>query len=106
MKLLKPNAQRGKIARLLFIILLIAEAGSLFAEFIQYNMLNQIDNGQEVLFDEAERMDIIYRLANLFCFLIIIASFIALIFWFRRAYYNLHIMTKNLKHGEGWAAGG
>ena len=37
--------------------------------------------------------------------LVYIVSGIMFIRWFRRAYFNLHIVVNNLSFSEGWAAG-
>jgi dolichol kinase len=38
-------------------------------------------------------------------FIFMILTMVFFIRWFRRAYFNLHLRTKNLQHTEGWAAG-
>ena len=101
MKTLKPNQKRAMIAIILKWFSLILETISLI--YLLFSILF---------------VDILITNDTLFSFFIDIStpliitvitinilSLIAMILWFKRAYYNLHQKVTNLSYGVGWAVG-
>ena len=73
----------------------------------QYILLSDVQNGQEnpdmSLIETSDMLRSTITVANL---LLVILSIVFFIMWFRRAYYNLHLLPwNNARHTEGWAAG-
>ncbi len=106
MKTLRPNDKRGRIARISLLILVVAKLACIFVDYIQYDLLMNVANGNYVSMEEAERSDNIHQAVYILSIIVFVVAFIFLIQWFRRAYYNLHTQVNVLKYGDGWAAGG
>lgn len=103
---LRPNAERAKAATLLIWIVLAAQVVSLVSSLLQYDLLNDLQTGVAVDEDTIAFNDL---RETIFAFLSTVASIVSLVMfirWFRRAYFNLHLRAKGLRHTEGWAAGG
>lgn len=100
MTVLKPNAERSKIAIIMIIVVVVLEIISMLSDVMQYEMI-QIGFTME----EAENNDLRQRIIALFFLIAFIISIITYIRWFRRAYFNLHLRVKHLEFTEGWAAG-
>ncbi|WP_263008871.1 DUF4328 domain-containing protein [Chryseobacterium suipulveris] len=105
MKNLRPNEQRAKNAIILIWIILGLEIISLISGFSQYSLLQSAVNGSEISEAAADSNDNRESLIGIVFILTCIVSVVTFIMWFRRAYFNLHQMIRNLSHDESWAAG-
>ncbi len=98
----KDNKQRAKTAIILIWIVFAIEIVSIISDFFQYQLLQSgnISTGEASSNDSRQQL-----IAGIY-FIAYIISGITFILWFRRAYFNLHLISRNLKYTEGWAAGG
>lgn len=102
--MLRPNKDRSNR---LILVLWIYTACTLLesvSDISQYFLLKRIEAGN---FDmrEIDANDTRQSIVGIVMVLVYIGVAIVFIQWFRRAYYNLHQLSKNLSFGEGWAAG-
>jgi hypothetical protein len=89
-ELLRSNQKRAKVAVVFILTAFVLNAISyIYGDVAEY--------------DEVSYGDLLI-LFDLFAVLIIVVSTITFIRWFRRAYYNLHLLTE-CKYTDGWAAG-
>lgn len=102
---LRPNTQRAKNAVLLIWIVLILTALSLVSSLMQYDLLNSADPEYGVDFEAAQRNDLRESIIASLSLIALIISVVTFLQWFRRAYYNLHQISDQLKYAEGWAVG-
>lgn len=102
---LKPNGQRAKTLITLIWIVLGLEVISLVSSGLQYNLLQTVSYGGEITNEAATANDLREQIVGILYLIAYIASGIAFIMWFRRAYFNLHCRVKGLSFSEGWAAG-
>lgn len=86
-------------------IVLAMEVISLFSNYFQYDLLNQVSDGNPLLMDDANANDSRVQLIAVLYLMVFIVSGITFIMWFRRAYFNLHNRVDFLEYSEGWAAG-
>lgn len=86
-------------------IILGLEIISLISGFSQYSLLQSAVNGSEISEAAADSNDNRESLIGIVSILTCIVSVVTFIMWFRRAYFNLHQMIRNLSHDESWAAG-
>jgi hypothetical protein len=105
MENLKPNGQRAKNAITLIWIVLAFEIVALISGYLQYDLLQTVANGGEILTETATANDNREQIIAILYMIAFIVSAITFIQWFRRAYYNLHLKVNHLSHTEGWAAG-
>jgi len=105
MEELRPNEQRASIAIVLIWLVSLMEGISLFSNWLQYDFLDQVANGIEIVPGAAEANDMRVSAIAITYLVVYIISVITFILWFRRAYYNLHLTGENLSFSEGWAAG-
>ena len=102
MKLLRPNNKRAKTAIVLIWIVLGLEVVSIISNYMQYNMVKDILIGVEYTDKELELNDTRERLVGLVYIIAWLSSGITFIMWFRRAYYNLGLLTKT-EYKDSWA---
>ncbi len=105
MKDLKPNERRAKNAITLIWVILALEVASLISAYLQYNLLYTFENGGWVSPKSADVNDLRELVISITYMVMFIISAVFFIQWFRRAYFNLHLLVKPLSHTEGWAAG-
>jgi hypothetical protein len=101
---LKPNAQRAKVATIIFTIIIVLDILMIISDFLQIGLLNRIQLG-DFTNAEAESNDLRQTILAVIYIAFIITSIVTLILWFRRAYNNLHQLSSRMEYGEGWAAG-
>jgi len=101
---LRPNSERAKNAIVLLYLVLIMDIISLISGYMQYSLLGRMANGNFTMV-EAEMNDLRETLVAIIYAIMMIVSAVFFIRWFRRAYYNLHQLSKRLQYSEGWAAG-
>ncbi|MBF7091544.1 DUF4328 domain-containing protein [Flavobacterium sp. ALJ2] len=102
---LRPNGQRAKNAILLIWIILSLKIVSLISSFLQYDMIQTAAAGGTISTDVANANDSREQVIGIIYLIAYVVSGVTFIQWFRRAYFNLHIITRPLSHTEGWAAG-
>lgn len=105
MENLRPNKKRARIAIVFIWIIFGIQILSLFSSFFQYIHLNDVSVGKFISEESANLNDLRETIIGFTHIIIFIISGIVFIRWFRRAYYNLHLVVDNLNHTEGWAAG-
>jgi hypothetical protein len=105
MKTLKPNEQRSKNAITLIWIVLTVEIIACISNYFQVNLLQSVLNGGFISDADADSNDTRQQLIAILFLIVYITSAVTFIQWFRRAYFNLHILVKGLSNTEGWAAG-
>lgn len=102
---MKDNSQRAKIAMILIGIVLLFDILTFGSSYLQFELLERVHGGLDYTDDELETNDLREGIVGLGAFVVYIISVVTFIMWFRRAYFNLHTIGKNLLHKEGWAAG-
>lgn len=103
--MLRPNQKRSEIAIILIWICLIVNLISLFSSYLQYGLLTQLSRGVQISSHILEQNDSREQVIGYVTLIVSIISAVTFIQWFRRAYFNLHILVPNLAFAEGWAAG-
>ena len=102
---LLPNAQRARIAIIMIWVVLGSQIVSCISDFLQLMLLTTVLNGNDYDMATLDANDTRQTIIAVLNFGLLIASAVTFIQWFRRAYYNLHIMDNNLRFTEGWASG-
>lgn len=105
MKALRKNDERARLAVLMLYVMVALEAVSIVSSYLQYNLLVDMRNGVFVSQDQLEANDSREQIIAIVYLIAFIISIITFIQWFRRAYFNLHLRSTQLRHSEGWAAG-
>jgi len=105
MKPLRDNQQRAKIAVVFIFIVMFLDAVSAISSFLQYQLLSSLQSGVFVSESQANQNDLRESVIGIIYLIVNLASAVVFIRWFRRAYFNLHLRTNNLRFSEGWAAG-
>jgi hypothetical protein len=102
---LRRNDKRAKTLH--FTILSVVAIHVIYLVFLglQYNIVQAIMNGEIVSNENIIANDFRVFFISWSGVLGSAIFMIVFIFWFRRAYYNLHLLAKNLTYSEGWAAG-
>jgi len=105
MKTLRPNVQRSKNAIIFIWIVLVLELILCVSNYFQLNLLQSISDGGYISPSEADANDNRQLIIAVLYTIVVTISAVTFIQWFRRAYFNLHILVKGLSNTEGWAAG-
>lgn len=105
MELLRPNQQRAKLAILFVWAVFGIKMIVLISDVMQYSLLKSMVNGELVTEQEKIANDVREAIISLFYLVIFIGSIITFIQWFRRAYFNLGLLSNNLSTTDGWASG-
>ena len=105
MKNLKPNGKRAKIAIMLIWTVLTVEIISILSDYLQYDLLQTVINGEQISNETATANDLRQKIIAIIYLVTYLISGFTFIRWFRRAYYNLHLKAEVLSFTEGWAAG-
>ena len=109
MKKLRDNRERAKNAITLLWIGIAAVVLGMFIEIYEVKFLFDLKNGdyQDLIYMADNQMGLL-AFVGVLGLLVLGASITCWVFfirWFRRAYYNMHILRKGLRYGEGMAAG-
>lgn len=110
--MLRDNANRAKEAINALWVTFGFQFILIFSDLQELFLINEIENiantgGNALLLQEkADTIDVMVRIVAIVSIIITIVTGILFIRWFRRAYYNLHLLKKHLTYTEGWAAGG
>jgi hypothetical protein len=102
---LRPNGQRATTAIMFLYISIAVAAISFISSFFQWQLLDDFKNGIDFSMGRAEANDQRESIIAIIYAVVYIFSVVYFIRWFRRAYFNLHQRSNQLKYTEGWAAG-
>lgn len=109
MKKLRDNRERAKNAITLLWVAIGAVVLGMLIEIYQVKVLFEIRDGdyQNLLYIADNQMGVLAVLGVLGLIVLgaMITCYVFFIRWFRRAYFNMHLLRKNLRYGEGMAAG-
>jgi hypothetical protein len=105
METLRPNQQRAKATIILLWIVLCLDILSAISDLMQYHLLQDAANGITVTEEEASANDLREMIIGIVYMVAYFSCGIVFLYWFRRAYYNLHQRASVLSYTEGWAAG-
>ncbi|WP_192347076.1 DUF4328 domain-containing protein [Algoriphagus sp. Y33] len=105
MKKFRDNQERGKWAKIGLSLAITLTVILTVSNIFQLELLLRWSSGAEVDMFEAEMNDTRQEIIVIVYFLCMILAAISFLFWFRRAYFNLHQKLKTLEFNEGWAVG-
>lgn len=103
---LRPNQARAQYALWAILLLILIKVIAVVTYYSQYHLLDQWMIGADIDFQAAETNDRRVWIVGIADVVVRLLTIITVIFWFRRAYFNLHLRFQHLKYSEGWAAGG
>lgn len=104
MNTIRPNQERAGYAILFAKISLLSYFANIGLAFFLYKSTSGVlDSG--AIDDHYVIFIKMYAVVNIISLIIFVLFIIFFLQWFRRAYFNLHMLTPNLKFTEGWAAG-
>lgn len=104
--MLRNNQGRAQLARLVFLLLALNALGIVLLSSLGLNQpdWNTAEAGLSSTFTSA--LYYLYSFLSLGYVVLLVASYIVLIMWMRRAYYNLHQRPDiHPEYSDGWAAG-
>jgi hypothetical protein len=99
---MRPNQQRARTAIILIWVVLGMQVASDICGLVNLSVLT----GGGATEEEVVLLQGLVGLLAIATGGVTIASAVTYIRWFRRAYYNLHLVDNTLRYSEGWAAGG
>jgi len=103
--MLRNNQGRTRKARLVFLLLMLASGGLVVLSMVAQS-LPDWDADSDSASSTTNIISFLYGLVLLSYYACIAASYVVLIMWLRRAYYNLHQLPNiRPEFSEGWAAG-
>ncbi len=103
LKKIKPNDSRARLAQTFIWIVMILNIISVYSSYMQYNLLSDFQNNEEITDAMLTSNDFREQLLAIVYFLVFITSGIIFIRWFQRAYFNLSKITF-CEHSDDWAA--
>jgi hypothetical protein len=103
---LRPNDKRARNTITMIWIMLFLEFCMLGSSYLQYQLLQLVDEGEQFELSVFEANDLREKVIGILYTACYIISGVIFIQWFRRAYYNLGLLGVKLEHTNGWAAGG
>ncbi|WP_116106563.1 DUF4328 domain-containing protein [Lewinella sp. IMCC34191] len=102
---LRPNDRRAYHAITLLYLALALQLLIIVSAAAELFLLNEFEQGTDVDPTLIDMADTSYAVAGMGYLCVLVASAFTFIRWFRRAYFNLHLLPVRVDHGEGWAAG-
>lgn len=102
---LRENDSRSKRTILLIWIVTALEAINGILSYLRFNLLDGFFDDDEFIESDFVFLDNLDSIFTIVYMAILVISGIFFIQWFRRAYFNLHLVSTNLKSSEGWASG-
>ena len=102
---LRPNAQRARNAIALLWVMLVMEVLMLAVNYRYLGLMQRMQGGEVLDESTVTSGEAFLGVVALLYVAAFVFAAITFIQWFRRAYFNLHLLTPLLQHGEGWAAG-
>ncbi len=103
---LRDNGQRGRLVKKLIIILLVLIPLGMLFTYMQVGLYERTLTGDFTGIQEKQWSDLRVMLVGLATAVVNLSLIIYFIQWFRRAYFNLHMLHHPVIFTEGWAAGG
>jgi len=100
-KTLKANDQRSKIVIILLWIVMVIEIVSLISNYFEWNLIQKAALGNYISYEEASANDTRQQIIAIIYMIAYTISAVTFILWFRRAYYNLHLMVNGLTFPDG-----
>lgn len=98
------NSKRAKIVVFVFWALIFIDIVGLYSGYLEIQLLESIQAGAIVTLEEADVSDTRQQIIGIMQLIGYIASAITFLYWFRRAYGNLHrVKVIGLEHEEKWA---
>lgn len=104
MEELRPNAQRGKLAIASIWAMICANLISMLLGFLMSFIVLQITRGSD--YDMTDYYYAVFYITRFISFVylaVLITSIVMIIRWFRRAYYNLNVLTNESAYDDSWA---
>ena len=101
----RPNDARANKAMALIWIILTLEIVSFISGFMQMELLQVVADGGSISEESATLNDTREQVVGIVYLIAFVISAYMFIQWFRRAYFNLHLLSNKLSFSEGWAAG-
>ncbi len=103
---LKDNSQRAQWATWSFWVFGIVLSLFVISGFLQLNLYERIYSGEPYTNEEVHANGFRHLVVMILYLLFYVATVVFFIMWFRRAYYNLHLISpETMSYSEGWAAG-
>jgi len=103
--MLRNNQDRARRARLVFLLLTLLAGGLVVLSLVAQHLPDWETDADHMSATTAI-ISFLYGLTLIGYFACIVASYVVLIMWLRRAYYNLHQLPGiRPEFSEGWAAG-
>lgn len=102
----RPLRGRARVVMLLVAAGIVTDVLAIASEIDNLRVLNQLERGIDVSFDRVEASDNRVGYAGVAQILTYVASVVAFLAWFFRAYRNLpRLGARGPSHGFGWAIG-
>lgn len=101
-KILRPNLQRAKMAKIFIVLVLFFDLISIGSSYLQYTLLHDYQMGEYISDEMASANDTREQIVAIFYTIATFGSIITFLMWFRRAYYNLN-QRKTSDYSDGWA---
>lgn len=106
---IRPNQRRTKMAIIMICAVLTVEIFMLISDYMQYNLLVEVQNGGFVEPTAAENNDLRQQILGFIYLAVFITSIVTFINWFRRAFFNLeqrmegrYLKFTNQEAGTSW----
>jgi len=104
--MLRKNQQRARTARLIFLLLALDTGGLVLLSVLAQFRPEWARDVAGISYHLVAALYYLFALLNFVSVLLIIAGYVTLIMWLRRAYYNLHQLPDiRPDYSDGWAAG-
>jgi hypothetical protein len=104
--MLRDNKGRARVARLVFMIFTLVSGALVLMSLVGLSLPDWDDAVTGTGSTLTTGLYYLYLLLTMTELMLVVASYIVLIMWLRRAYYNLHQLPSiNPEYSDGWAAG-
>jgi hypothetical protein len=104
--MLRNNQQRARMARLIFLLLMLNTGSLLVLSLLAQLQPDWASDVANISYKLLAAIYYLYAFLSFSYILLVIASYTTLIMWLRRAYYNLHQLPNiHPEFSDGWAAG-
>lgn len=103
MEALRPNSKRAQTAIFFFYITLSLELLSAASGYLQYLLLQDVQNGVDVSEDRAALNDLREAIIALLSLAVYITGIVMFLLWFRRAFFNLRQRANYLNYTDAEA---
>ena len=104
--MLRDNQGRAQLARLIFLLLALDALCLVLLSAAGLSQPDWATTTTETSSSLTRAIYYLYSLLSLGCVILLVISYVVLIMWMRRAYYNLHQRPDiHPEYSDGWAAG-